>query len=131
MNQEYYQHAFHQDGSLRDIYIQNVNVEHWERFFDFVRSSCFELRYFRDGEAAQLPPSAAHILADKSCAHNLTIDVGGVGICCHFFIADEIELDIDPREVTSLSAVDSVLDFITGLGACLARDVILTEEKLA
>ena len=54
-----YQHAFHQDGSLRDIYVQNLTVDHWEKFLDFVRSSGFVLRYSRDGEAAQLPASAA------------------------------------------------------------------------
>ena len=129
MNQGDYQRAFHQDGSLRDIYVQNVNVDHWEKFFDFVRSSDFGLRYSRDGEAAQLPSSAAHMLADKSCAHNLTVDAGGVGICCHFFVTGEIELDIDPREVTSPSAVDRVLDFMAGLGSRLVRDVILTEEN--
>ncbi len=124
-----YQRAFHQDGSLRDIYVQNVDVDQWEKFLDFVRSGGFVLRYSRDREAAQLPSSAAHILADKSCAHNLTIDVGGVGICCHFFVTDEIELDIDPREVTTPAAVDHVLRFMSGLGACLVRDVILTEEN--
>lgn len=124
-----YQRAFHQDGSLRDIYVRNVTVDHWEKFLDFLRSSGFGLRYFRDGEATQLPSSAAHILADKSCSHNLAIDVGGVVVCCHFFGTEEIELDIDPRGVTSPSAVDRVLDFMGRLGACLARDVILTEEN--
>ena len=42
---------------------------------------------------------------------------------------DEIELDIDPREVTSPTAVDRVLEFMERLGAHLARDVILTEEN--
>jgi hypothetical protein len=114
---------------LRDIYVQNVTVDHWEKFLDFVRSRGFGIRYSRDGETAQLPSSAAHILADKSCAHNLTIDLGGVGVCCHFFVADEIELDTDPREVTSPTAVNRVLDFMGRLGAGLARDVILTEEN--
>ena len=96
---------------------------------NFVRSSGFGLRYFRDGESAQIPSNAADALADRSCAHNLIIDVGGVGVCCHFFIEDEIELDIDPREVTSQAALDNVMNFMGSLGAYLARDVILTEEN--
>ena len=80
MNRSDYHHAFHQDGSPRDIYVQNATADHWEKFLDFVRSGGFGLRYFRDGQTAQLPSSAAHILADRSCAHNLTIDLGGVGV---------------------------------------------------
>ena len=48
---------------------------------------------------------------------------------CHFFTTDEIELDLDPREVTSQGQLDAVLDFISNLGAALQRDVVLTEEN--
>ena len=129
MDQKDYRKAFHQDGSLRDIYVWNVTVDHWETFLDFVQSRGFGLIYSRDGETDQLPSSAANIFADRSCTHNLTIDLGGVGVCCHFFLADEIELDIDPRQVTSPAAIDRVLDFMGQLGAHLARDVVLTEEN--
>jgi hypothetical protein len=123
------QNAFHTDGSLRDIYVQDVTIEDWEKFLTFVRNGGFSLRYFRDQELGLIPRSAAHILKDRSCAHNLVIDLGGVEVCCHFFIEDEIELDIDPREVASSDTKDRVLDFMRQLGANLDRDVILTEEN--
>ena len=123
------QNAFHTDGSLRDIYVQNVTIEDWEKFLTFIQNGSFSLRYFRDQGSALIPSSAAQILKDRSCAHNLVIDLGGVEICCHFFIEDEIELDIDPREVASANTKDRVLDFMAQLGASLDRDVILTEEN--
>ena len=50
-------------------------------------------------------------------------------IACHFFTPDEIELDLDPAEVSSQGAMDSVLRFMGCLGSCLGRDVTLTEEN--
>ncbi len=123
------QNAFHNDGSLRDIYIHDVTTEHWEKFLNFVRSSGFGLCYFRNGEKAQLRSTAAQLLGDRSCSHNMAIDLGGVEACCHFFAQDEIELDIDPREVNSATTEKRVLDFMERLGANLDRDVILTEEN--
>ena len=123
------QNAFHKDGSLRDIYVYGVTTEHWDRFLNLVRSSAFGLCYFRNGEVAQLPSTAAQILGDRSCSHNLAIDLGGVEACCHFFAEDEIELDIDPRDVKSATTEERVLDFMEQLGAHLDLDVILTEEN--
>ncbi len=130
MNNSHRHGAFHQDGSLRDIYVEDVTLEHWEKFLGFIRAGDFDLRYARDGGTARLPATAAQILGDRSCTHNLAIDLGGVEACCHFFAEDEIELDIDPRQVTSPITEEKVLKFMALLGAELGRDVILTEENL-
>lgn len=130
MNDSHRRQAFHRDGSLRDIYVRNVTMEHWETFLDLIRSSDFGYRYTRDGSTARLPSTAAQILGDSSATHNLAIELGGVTACCHFFAEDEIELDIDPREVRSPIVERQVLKFMALLGAELDRDVILTEENL-
>jgi len=122
-------HAFHQDGSLRDIYVQDAGIDAWEKFLAFVRSRTFGLSYTRDGDPSHLPSTATQALADISHAHPLAIDLGGVALHCHFFTADEIELDVHPREVTSRSAVVKVLKFMEDLGKFLDQDVILTEEN--
>lgn len=129
MNNSRRRQAFHRDGNLRDIQVQNVTLEHWERFIDFIRSSGLGYRYARDGAAARLPSTAAQILGDRSATHNLAIDLGGATACCHFFTEDEIELDIDPREVGSPVTEQNVLKFIVMMGAQLDRDVILTQEN--
>lgn len=129
MNNSHRREAFHRDGSLRDIYVRNVTIEHWKTFLEFIRSSGFSYRYARDGALAELPTTAAQILGDSSATHNLAIDLGGVTACCHFFAEDEIELDIDPQEVSSPVTEQNVLKFMALLGAQLDRDVILTEEN--
>lgn len=129
MNKSNCGHAFHSDGSLRDIYVQNVTVKEWEAFLNFLGTGNYRLQYFRDGDSAQLPANAAKVLSDRSCSHNLVIDITEVKICCHFFMEDEIELDVDPREINSEASESNVLDFMVELGAYLNRDVILTEEN--
>lgn len=121
-------HAFHRDGSLRDIYVQNLTIEHWEKFLDFVQSSGYGFTYSLDGETAPLPSNAAELLRDNCRPQFLAIDLGGVMVHAVAFVEYELELDIDPRQVTSPAAEDSVLDFMGRLGEALARDVILTEE---
>lgn len=121
--------AFHQDGSLRDIYVNGTGEHDWDLFLSLVRSSGHAVRYTRDGDDAVVPSSAADVLADKTCAHNLTIDVDGVEFMCHFFTPDEIELDLDPRQVASQRSLEAVLGFIEHLGSHLSKDVILTEEN--
>lgn len=58
----------------------------------------------------------------------LSFSLGKVGVNCHFFVKDEIELDIDPREVTSSLEVQALMAFIVELGQALEMDVSLTEE---
>ncbi len=124
-----YLDAFHQDGSLRDIHVLDASTDAWDKFLAFAKSREFGLTYTRDSAPAPLPSSAAEALADRSCAHLLAVNLGDVAVHCHFFAADDIELDIDPREVTSRSAVEKVLNFMSELGTCLGQDVILTEEN--
>ena len=121
--------AFHWDGSLRDIYILGTVEGDWESFLSFVKSRGFALRYERDGKHWELPNRAAAALADRSCAHNLIVTVASVTFHCHFFTPDEIELDLDPREVTSQGSLETVLSFMSDFGSHLSKDVILTEES--
>jgi hypothetical protein len=127
---EYSKRAFHPDGSLRDIYVKDTNDADWEAFCTFLKAGPFTLSYTRDGIEAPVPLEAAAVAHDCTCSHCLCSDIGeGVKLHCHFFIPDEIELDVDPREVTHPGAVDAVLGFLADMGAHLSRDVILTEEN--
>jgi hypothetical protein len=61
---------------------------------------------FRDGEPIPLPELAAWVFAEREVA-SVTVSIlsGTVTANCHFF--GDLELDVDPREVTSAAAFDS------------------------
>lgn len=120
--------AFYVDGSLRDIYVQNTTATDWGKFLDLVSS--LKTASFRDGEPDNLPTQVAEIFEGTGEASLLLqIDLGKVKLNCHFFTIDEIELDVDPKEVTSQQELDAVIDVLVDVGKSLNKDVILTDEN--
>ena len=59
----------------------------------------------------------------------MSINTNGVLINCHFFSEDEIEFDIDPKEVKSKSKADDVFEFMKNLSKILVKESILTGEN--
>lgn len=120
--------AFAVDGSLRDIYVHSTTVDDWDRFLRAISEK--PLTYTVDGAACPLPAKASTAL-ERVNAHLLTIKHGPLHLNCHFFAEEEIELDLDPREVTSQAAFDAVLGFMREIGTALGKRVVLTEESAA
>ena len=58
----------------------------------------------------KIPPVDA-IFSNRDGHHMLSIFVSGVTINCHFLFSEEIELDIDPREVKGQFEHEAVLEF--------------------
>ena len=121
--------AFHVDGSLRDIYVLSTDTGDWDRLLGLVRSSTWDFSYVADASSEQLPEASQQVFEDLDRAKNLSIDLGFIQVNCHFFTPEEIELDIDPREIQSQEAMDRVLSFTLRLGHCLAKEVVITEEN--
>lgn len=115
------------DGSLRDIYVQDTGAAHWNRFDQLL--SQYECAYTFDGVLAPFPGS--HIaLGNRDGSHLLSILLGGpVEICCHFFIAEQLELDISPKEITGQLAHEEVLLFVENLADALGLSVDITPEN--
>jgi hypothetical protein len=124
-----YHQAFDWDGSLRDIYVQETTIEDWRVLFAALRQA-YRLEYAVDGETRPLPQQVDEIFAttgDAACT--LYLHTVGVLFASHFFTVDEIEFDIDPREVASQAALDAVTDFLQLIGDTLGKRVLLTEEN--
>lgn len=119
---------FEADGSLRDIYALDTSVTDWNRLLN-LSPSLGEAAYFRGGKAAPLPTSASSIFEDVDHSHLLQFSLGGPVINTHFFIADEIEFDLDPKEITSQVDLDLVLDFCASVGRGIQRDIRITPEN--
>lgn len=52
-----YPYLWTDDGSLRDVYVQQMGPKQWERFDSLVRK--YEIAYSFDGSHAQFPRSQA------------------------------------------------------------------------
>lgn len=116
------------DGSLRDVYVRGVSIADWSALIQLAKS--YGYSYSNNGEPAA-SPNAEEIFAHQELGHVLTIKVGTISVCCHFFDCGEIELDVDPREVKGPHEHDVFLEFIERLGQAVGKVVFVTPENLA
>lgn len=118
------------DGSWRDIYVLGIDMATWQRMLDGLRAAGYDIAYFRDGQPAELPTDAnqAFPLPDE-CDRMLSVRFVGVLANCHFFTPDEIEFDIDPRDVKGQEQLDALFRFMRSLAEIAGKEAILTAEN--
>ena len=114
------------EGSLRDVYISPTSVNDWEHLLTLAQDT--GARYWLGGSERALP-SAKEIFENQGEPHLLVVELGGVSVNCHFFLPDEIELDIDPREVVGEAEHSAVLSFVGRLASLIGRDAVVTPEN--
>jgi hypothetical protein len=118
------------DGSLRDIYVFDVGLPAWQRVLDRLRQAEYELIYHRGDDVSELPPAAADALPpNDEDARMLSVKFYGILANCHFFTRDEIEFDIDPREIEGQRQLDALLAFMRLLSDATGKDAVLTPEN--
>ncbi|MCA9641331.1 MAG: hypothetical protein KC492_11575 [Myxococcales bacterium] len=118
------------DGSLRDLYVFETSEADWDAFLRALSSWPYETSFLIDGEPSELPPSAGAAFSIRErAAPILRVNVSGITVCAHFFTPDELELDIDPREVSDHEKLAALSQFISRLGQVLDRPVLLTHEN--
>ncbi|HYE16860.1 MAG TPA: hypothetical protein VEA69_00325 [Tepidisphaeraceae bacterium] len=118
------------DGSWRDIYVSDTDLQAWQRVLDRLRQGPYKLVYHGAGAAAELPATAADAFpAEGEADRVLSVYIAGVRANCHFFTRDEIEFDIDPREVQGQGQLDGVLAFMRLLSDATGKDAVLTPEN--
>jgi hypothetical protein len=116
------------DGGLIDLLAPNTSAAGWETFWSALRIGPFGLRAFRDGEPIRLPESAAWVFAEREAASVMVSVLSGtVTANCHF-LGGDLELDIDPREVTSEAAFESVLAVMRFVAAAVGLPVFALAE---
>ncbi|CAA9200175.1 hypothetical protein [Flavobacterium collinsii] len=126
---------FETDGSLRDIYVKNVKIEDWKILINYLNKNHI-VKYGTTGENKEINKIdleyLIHYLNDETGeleAKIASIIIDDIMINLHFFSIDEIELDIDPKEIYSFVNYRKILDFMVQLSELLDKPVILTGEN--
>ncbi|GAB3714000.1 hypothetical protein GCM10027592_53470 [Spirosoma flavus] len=121
------------DGSLRDLYVLNTTQEDWQKWFRLINES-YSVEFY-DGQTERVETIIDSDLAIEYLDGKIdslvsaTIKLGAVIVKCYFFADQEIENDIDPREVTSIDDHIRLVDYIIAVSKCLNKPVIQTEEN--
>jgi hypothetical protein len=122
--------AFEVDGSLRDLVVVDTSIEDWLTIYEELRSKNHDLT-FECGDSQTLPPSVRELLVrgphDQCPSLSLKMDANTLN--CHFYQTEEIEFDLDPRDISTEANFFEITDFMRKIGKLLSKDVIITEEN--
>ncbi len=125
---------YYLDGSLRDIYVKETNIEDNQKWIEYV-NSFFRIECF-DEITNKIENKINFKRVDKYwkgeiesivCA-KVFIDEN-IQINNHFFCYSEIENDIDPTEIKSIEDHNRIVDYMKGMSKLLNKRVILTPEN--
>lgn len=118
------------DGSMRDIYVFNTTVEDWQVVLDSIMQSALTVLYYREGELTPLPERAIDAFPkDGRADRRLSVVTEGTTLNCHFFNSSEIEFDLDPREVTGQTRLDTLMAFMHRLSDACGKPAVMTVEN--
>jgi len=118
------------DGSWRDIYLFRTEIADWQRMLDALREAGYSMAYFRDGQSTELPHDASQAFPlPEQCDRHLSVRFADVQANCHFFTVEEIEFDIDPREVKGQRQLDALFAFMRRLAEAVSKEAVLTPEN--
>lgn len=124
------QKIFYCDGSYRDIYVRHVTKDDWRNFIDFVKIE-WPIQFYEDGIKVDYYNLKVDQIFSLTNNHAILmiIYLNTLSVNCNFFSVEEIELDIDPREVLNIEVYNWVIDFIKKLSRALNKEVRLTPEN--
>ena|SRR5690606_17039160 len=125
-------HCYYQDGSLRDVYVQDTTRKDWRSVIDYLNKI-----YIVDFEVEDLPRENKinwitiegywDGVLNKSISASISIQ--DIIIKTYFFADTEIEFDIVPSEVNSIEKHNALMNFFEQLSLLLERPIMLTEES--
>jgi len=117
-------------GALPDVSVVGASVEDWQAVFDLVRSSGWAWEFSEGGVAGPLP-SAAEVLSRPADAESVDLRGWPVPDVLAIFrpmSADEIDFDVDLRELQGQAGVDTLCGFLCAIGRRLGKPVAMTAE---
>lgn len=124
---------YYWDGSWRDIYILDIDGVDWEKWVDYVNRnyviSWYNGKVGIKESQINFDVINGYLKGEHDLYSSANIFIGSIQINCHFFSESEIENDIDPREITSITDHEKIIKYMTDLSILLEKDIILTSEN--
>ena len=122
---------FEPDGTLRDIYVQDVDESDYRKVVDLLNSE-YELKFGSEGVRQIDFKYLKSMWNDESGqieSKSVAIDLNGILINSHFFIPDQIEFDLDPKQISQMGDLQQILNFMTNISKTISKQVTLTDEN--
>ncbi|MDX2546149.1 hypothetical protein ACOT81_27355 [Streptomyces sp. WI04-05B] len=117
-------------GSLPDVRVPSASVEDWQAVLDLVAEKGWKCQY-SEGEAVLPVPRAETVLsrpADAECPVLRVWPTADVLAIFRFHADDEVEFDVDLRELQGQERLDVFCGFLREIGRRLEKPVLMDPE---
>ncbi|MFH9067523.1 hypothetical protein ACH4GM_40950 [Streptomyces coeruleorubidus] len=117
-------------GSLPDLRVPDASVEDWQAVLDLVAAKGWKCQY-SEGESVLPAPRAEAVLsrpADAECPDLRVWPVTDVLVIFRFHAVDEVDFDVDLRELQGQARLDVFCGFLREIGRRLGKPVLMDPE---
>jgi hypothetical protein len=124
---------YYSDGSWRDIYVPGTAQDDWLKWIDFINQN-YSVSFY-NGQTQQTETSIKKEVVIEywerktDFPNGTTIKLGSILVKCHFFVIQEIENDIDPKEIETIEDHYNLVSYLINISKLLNKSVILTAEN--
>jgi len=125
--------VYFEDGSLRDIYINDFSRDEWQQWIDYVNSN-HKITWVNPKTGNEQRSIDFQVIEefwesdDLEQSPTATIHIKGIRINTFFFIPDQFDSDIDPKEINSIDDHNELVSYLKTLSELFGKEVIVTEE---
>jgi hypothetical protein len=117
-------------GSLPDVRVPGASAEDWQAVLDLVAERGWRCEY-SEGETVLSAPRAEVVLsrpADAECPNLRVWPAADVLAIFRFYADDEIDFDVDVRELQGQERLDVFCGFLREIGRRLGKPVLMDPE---
>ncbi|MFG3495084.1 hypothetical protein [Streptomyces sp. NPDC047928] len=118
-------------GALPDVLVPGASAEDWQAVLDLVDVSEWKYQY-PEGESVLPVPRAETVLsrpADAECPQLRVWLDADVLVIFRFCSSDEIDFDVDLRELQGQERLDLFCGFLGAIGRRLGKPVLMDAES--
>ena len=117
-------------GALPDLLVPGASVEDWQAVLDLIDERGWKHQYF-DGQAVVPVPRAETVLsrASDTASPDLRVWFAADALAIfRFHSTDEIDFDVDLRELQGQDRLDLFCEFLSAIGRQVAKPVLMSSE---
>src|SRR5215211_7135029 len=124
---------YYWDDSWRDIYVLHTTQGDWNSWMDLVNHN-YSVQFY-NGQTQQtetaIDKKAVFDYQEHKTdlASSAVVKVAQITVSCRFFSIQQIENDIDPREITTAEKHQELMDYLKAMSKRLNKPVLLTAEN--
>ncbi|WP_017594137.1 hypothetical protein [Nocardiopsis potens] len=115
-------------GALPDLRVAGTSAADWQALLDLVEESGWPSRYAEDGAVRAVPRAEAALSRPGTWPELRVRPAGGVLVIFRFCTPEEIDFDVDLRELQGQERLDLFCGFLSAIGRRLGRPVLMVPE---